>query len=213
MPNPAPLKLTISNFFNIFNLFSPMLVIFIIIFIGFINQSYIQLLFYLGLLSFGTIIIRILQNFLNIEYVLADQDNIYCSFWDFPGTTQKFGFNMSNFILTFTFFYMLFAMVGGKIFNWGLFVLLLIFPIMNLINLLFRCRPSGSKMTGFLLFYTFLTTLFSVLITLPNIWISKSNPNLIFFSERESNNVICDKPSRQTFKCSVYKNGQLIKTL
>jgi hypothetical protein len=28
-----------------------------------------------------------------------------------------------------------------------------------------------------------------------------------------SNNVVCSRPKKQTFKCAVYKNGELIKNL
>ena len=33
------------------------------------------------------------------------------------------------------------------------------------------------------------------------------------FSSQESNNVRCDKPSDQKFKCVVYKNGEVLKQL
>ena len=39
---------------------------------------------------------------------------------------------------------------------------------------------------------------------------STGNDNLLYFGKYTSNNVQCSKPSKQTFKCSVYKNGRLI---
>ena len=33
---------------------------------------------------------------------------------------------------------------------------------------------------------------------------------LVTYNELVSNNVVCNKPSKQTFKCHVYKNGELI---
>lgn len=39
------------------------------------------------------------------------------------------------------------------------------------------------------------------------------NKGLLFHSSSESNNVTCKKPSKSQFKCSVYKNGQIIKQL
>ena len=33
---------------------------------------------------------------------------------------------------------------------------------------------------------------------------------LLFYSELTSNNVICERPRKQTFRCSVYRNGRLI---
>lgn len=37
--------------------------------------------------------------------------------------------------------------------------------------------------------------------------------DMLFIDEMTSNNVICNRPSKQTFKCAVYKNGQIIKNL
>ena len=40
-----------------------------------------------------------------------------------------------------------------------------------------------------------------------------NNRNLLFTDSIASNNVTCNRPSKQTFKCAVYKNGQLVKNL
>jgi hypothetical protein len=45
------------------------------------------------------------------------------------------------------------------------------------------------------------------------IWWSSDNKELLFMDTLNSNNVMCDRPSEQKFKCAVYKNGQLIKNL
>ena len=37
--------------------------------------------------------------------------------------------------------------------------------------------------------------------------------DLLFFNEIASDKAICEKPTRKTFKCQVFKNGQLIKTM
>jgi hypothetical protein len=36
--------------------------------------------------------------------------------------------------------------------------------------------------------------------------------SLLYFDELQSNNVVCSKPSKQSFKCSVYKNGELVSS-
>jgi hypothetical protein len=35
---------------------------------------------------------------------------------------------------------------------------------------------------------------------------------LLYFNELSSNKVMCKRPTKQTFKCSVYKNGKLVST-
>ena len=37
--------------------------------------------------------------------------------------------------------------------------------------------------------------------------------SLLYFNELTSNKVYCDRPKKQTFKCAVYKNGELVKSL
>ena len=41
---------------------------------------------------------------------------------------------------------------------------------------------------------------------------ASGNPQLLYFEEL-SNGETCSRPSKQTFKCAVYKNGKLIKNL
>ena len=43
------------------------------------------------------------------------------------------------------------------------------------------------------------------------VW-STNNKDLLFYNEFVSNNVVCNKPSQTTFKCHVYKNGELISS-
>ena len=38
-----------------------------------------------------------------------------------------------------------------------------------------------------------------------------SNPKLLFFSA-DGGEPVCSRPSKQTFKCKVYKNGEVIHT-
>ena len=35
----------------------------------------------------------------------------------------------------------------------------------------------------------------------------------LFFNEMSSTSEVCSMPKKQTFKCSVYKNGQLLSTI
>ena len=48
------------------------------------------------------------------------------------------------------------------------------------------------------------------------IWyvIIKSNdPKLLYYDDFVSNKVACSRPTEQKFKCSVYKNGELLQTI
>ena len=49
--------------------------------------------------------------------------------------------------------------------------------------------------------------------TLSGLALYYTNNELVFFGGKSSNNVSCSKPSKQNFKCVVYKNGQILKSL
>ena len=39
------------------------------------------------------------------------------------------------------------------------------------------------------------------------------NDSLLYYDEYVSDKVACSRPEKQTFKCAVYKNGELLKTI
>ena len=41
-------------------------------------------------------------------------------------------------------------------------------------------------------------------------YLNKVLYDLLFFNVESTNNVICSRPKQQTFKCRLYKNGELI---
>ena len=43
-------------------------------------------------------------------------------------------------------------------------------------------------------------------------WLT-DNKKLLFIDDLVSNRVACNRPSKQNFKCAVYKNGELVKNL
>ena len=43
-------------------------------------------------------------------------------------------------------------------------------------------------------------------------WFAFNRKDLLFFNELVSNNAICSRPNKQTFKCSVYKGGELLSS-
>ena len=45
------------------------------------------------------------------------------------------------------------------------------------------------------------------------LWANEDSRKFLFTDSVGSNKVSCSRPSKQTFKCAVYKNGQLIKNL
>lgn len=219
-PIPPPLKLSFTNLFKVFNLISPMMILMLIFFITIINESYFGLLTYLGILSISIIIIRILQQLFNSSIDLTDDQQIYCNFWGLDSiggipisSSSNFGIHIPYFILSFTLFYVLYCMNGSNNYNWGLLIFLIVLNVLHILNSILFCVPSNYIfkfliLTGFTLLVANLFTFFMNFIAR-----SSENSKFVFFGKKLSNNQQCSKPSSQTFKCSVYKNGKLLKTL
>ena len=43
------------------------------------------------------------------------------------------------------------------------------------------------------------------------IFYSTGNEKMLYFNEILSNKVMCGRPNETTFKCAVYKNGELLR--
>ena len=44
------------------------------------------------------------------------------------------------------------------------------------------------------------------------LWWGSGHKDLLFYNELISNNVVCNRPAKQTFKCQVYKGGELVSS-
>ena len=132
-------------------------------------------------------------------------DNPYCSIFN----SHQFGKDspsQTSLIIAFTFAYMWLPMFSAGFNNYPLILFLL---ILFVIDVIVRTNNGCSEISGSVL-GGLVGFLFGV------IWYYLLDLNglekLLYFNELSSNNVVCSKPSKQTFKCSVYKNGQLISS-
>jgi hypothetical protein len=109
----------------------------------------------------------------------------------------------------FTFIYLLFPMIppfqaNTGVFNPTVIVFLSIFALCNTILYGWECSHATLTLLGafigvccgigwFFLFYF-------------------TDKNYLFYNELISNTAICSRPSKQTFKCTVYKGGEIISS-
>ncbi len=68
-----------------------------------------------------------------------------------------------------------------------------------------RCTTVGGSLIGALVVFM-LGALWYTLFHISGL------DSLLYFDELQSNRVVCNRPSKQSFKCSVYKNGELISS-
>ena len=110
----------------------------------------------------------------------------------------------SSVVIAFTFFYVLLPMMAYGTVNYPfLLSILSLFAIDSYTKVLKRCSnwlgPTVGGVVGGMaggIWYA--------------IFRAAGYPSLLYFNDYSSNRVFCKKPSKQSFKCRVYKNGELI---
>ena len=112
----------------------------------------------------------------------------------------------SSLFIAFTLAYLVLPMKYNNQINYVILAALLCLLLLDGITKVSkRCTTAGG---------TFLGTLVGFLLGV--IWYTlfhtSGYDSLLYFDELQSNNVVCSRPSKQSFKCSVYKNGQLVSS-
>jgi len=193
---------TLPSLFAYFSMISPFLLVLLFVFISIINSNLKGLIYLLGVL-FLFFIIAMFQNVLRVP--LPEKASAYCQLFamPFPIFTVP-SFNSAIFL--FTLVYLFVPMVINHIMNFPLlFMILVLFVIdCSMKSANYCTTPTGIILGAFIgivwgLFWYFL--------------IQSQNNELLYYDDLLSNKVACSRPSQQKFKCSVYKNGELLQTL
>lgn len=129
-----------------------------------------------------------------------------CNFVSFPFNLSDYTIpNFNSTALSFIFAYIYLPMVQFESYN---------IVILAIIMVLFFVDGVSKVMNG-------CTPIIGVLMGMAIGWIvgylwylivAGANSNLIYFNNT-NNNPICSRPNNQTFKCKVYKNGEIIHTM
>lgn len=113
----------------------------------------------------------------------------------------------STYILLFTFFYLTMPMYISNNINYILITFFCIYIIFDiLVKLVNGCIPSSVNIFGNVVGGAGLGAAIASMIY------SSPIRNYLFINETSSNKEVCSMPSKQSFKCSVYKNGELVNS-
>jgi hypothetical protein len=114
----------------------------------------------------------------------------------------------SAFIFAFTLMYLSLPMFINNIMNfWIYFTIVVYFFIDVFIKLYKGCIQQISS-----LFVNILLGALSACLIV-SIMYGSGGQDYLFFNEIQTDKEMCSMPSKQTFKCSVYKNGELVGTI
>jgi hypothetical protein len=181
--------------------FAPIIVTFGVLFFSLLANVIGKGCWYILLVLFATLIR------LGIKSRFKDSDNYnpICNTGNFlPGNNATY----SIFILCFTFVYFLGPMIIYNNINYQIIIVFLTYIVFDiLIKKSYDCVSFSSPNILLGDFFGGIGLgIASILI------MNSTNKNVLFINEIPSNKEICSMPSKQTFKCSVYKNGELVSS-
>ena len=190
------------NIFVFLTFFSPIILAISITSLSFVFQNFKGLI-YLGFLI-GACIVR------NYVYMIAGSkqvvnDKTICTSIQY----SKYGnATFSAFVFAFTIMYLSLPMFSNGAPNFWVFLSLVAY---FMIDMFIKLYKNCVVQTGDLFLNVLLGAACSALIV--SLMYSGGSSKYLFFNEVSINKEICYQPKEQTFKCQMYKDGQLISTL
>jgi hypothetical protein len=204
-------KKTTLGIFSFLSFYAPLIISISIlvtsIFAGVLGKG-LYFLFWILIISFIRIFVMYNLNNKSLLYSVTEQCNIGSYL---PLSTPTY----STFILTFTLAYLLLPSIiiqkQTKIdtINYIFMIFLLSYIVLDiLVKVTLGCinRNSTSTLIGEILGGIGLGSLVS------SLTYNSGIRSYLFVNELTNNNEVCSMPSKQKFKCSVYKNGELVST-
>lgn len=200
---PIPLKrametYNIQELMKVLTLMLPYFLVFLFIMISIINSNIKGFIYFFGIIIiYG--LIKLFQSSIpnnNTERICAIFDSYHYVHPSFISALYMY-----------TLVYILMPMVMNNVFNIPLIMILLIFSVIDVIvRLNYGCTYPLTVLLGSVIGAGFAVTWVYVLK-------ETGNSSLLYYDDLVSNKQSCSRKSNEQFKCSVYKNGELLNTL
>lgn len=205
-----PLNLSFSNIFDFMMSLSPIFISSFLIIGSAFNQN-AKGFVYLGGMLISVVLGVIFKQLFKHRRPTPQQgyraEN--CEFFTMPAMISQYSIpDLNSMMLAFTTAYLLWPMFKGETqLNAWMVILLLTFLIGNGFTRIRKaCNGVIDVIIGAVLGFCLGTAWFFLF------WLT-DNKKLLFIDDLVSNRVACNRPSKQNFKCAVYKNGELVKNL
>ena len=196
------MQLNFSNLMQFFAAISPILLAFCLVMISIFNSDI------KGMVYLGGILIASLINLLILNSLKIKSDKIippYCNLIEFPFNLNEYispAFNSMFIAFTLAYLYMPMQYVSGI--NYPVLIFITSLLVLDAgTKISGGCTTFGGVMLGSLVGFVLGLLWFIA-------FYSTGHEDLLFFNAEPSNNVICSRPKKQTFKCLVYKGSEII---
>lgn len=199
------MEMNLYNIFYFISAISPFLLSFFLVMTSIFNQDLKGLVYLAGIL-FATVINTILVNIVKSPRNM--NSDYTCSLIKLPFNDSTYNSpSLNSSLIAFTMAYLILPMQFSNNMNYNMISFLIGLFLLDGVNkIIHKCTEYTGVILGLL-----------VGGLLGFIWYSifhaTGYDSLLYFNETTSNKVYCDRPKKQTFKCAVYKNGELVKTL
>ena len=198
------IQLSLSNMIQLASALAPILLGFFLVMLSILNQNVKGFVYLAGVLL-ATVCNLFIMNTIKSPYD-AENASVSCNIVELPYLMEYNSPNPSSVFIAFTFAYLFLPMKYNNMMNYPVIaVLLSIFAMDAVTKVSNSCTTIAGSVLGGLVGFLFGSAWYTV-------FHSTGADDLLYFDEMESNAVICKKPSKQTFKCSVYKNGKLVSS-
>lgn len=196
-------QFTFYNMAQLISALTPALIAFFLLMLTCMNQNFKGLVFIAGAilaLFFNILIMNTIQSKSSPDASAA------CSLVDIPILSAYNSPSNSSLFIAFTFAYLFIPMTYSNQINYPIVIsLLCLFALDSITRVNNYCTTMSGSFLGALIGFTLGSLWFTILQ-------SSGAQSLLYFNEMDSNSVRCERPTKQTFKCSVYKNGLLVSS-
>jgi hypothetical protein len=201
------IELTLTNIFQFIAALAPLILGFFMIMISVFNQD-IKGIIYLAGILISTVI-----NFMALHMIKHKRDDIegsseVCDLIHLPFNLSDYNIpSLNSVLLTFTFVYLIMPMVASNQMNYALIIFLSGMIVVDAISkIMNKCTNIGGVLIGCLL-GGIMGAIWYIIFKAAGL------NSLLYFNTGDNDKLYCSRPKNQTFKCAVYKNGEIIKTL
>ena len=193
------------NLVVLFSTFSPIFLIGFITSLSFLFQN-VKGLIYLCFI-FGIVMIRNFIYYTNGIITSTEVNGLTNQICDAVQYTKYGNNSFSTFIFAFSLIYMFLPMFINNSPNYWIFSSLIAFFFLDIFLKMFNGCYKSISYTEFLLNIILGASIGTLIVSL--MYIGKASQYL-FFNELGTGKEVCNVPNKQTFKCAVYKNGEII---
>ena len=198
----AGINATFTNILDLIGSLYPLFIITFLVVASIFNWTVLKGLTYLGGITVCFVFWILIGKLFNQP---RDKSaSLTCNLLSIPGNYKLP--SLPVIITLFTLTYLVVPMIETSVINP---VVIGLMTILSGINMYYQYTNSCTSILG-IIFSTVLGIVFGLIWFI--IFWSAGKKDLLFYNDLVSNNVVCNMPKKQTFKCSVYKNGELISS-